>query len=135
MSDKSFLDTNIILYSYSKTEPKKQKIARGVALLGETFISTQVLSESANVLRKKFKLNWSDISNTLHEISLNYKVLVNNMESINLACKIAGKYQFSIYDSLIIAAALESNCQVLYSEDMHHGQLIENKLTIINPFV
>jgi predicted nucleic acid-binding protein len=44
------------------------------------------------------------------------------------------RYRFSFYDSLIIATALEASCTTLYSEDMQHGQLIENKLLIINPF-
>ena len=47
---------------------------------------------------------------------------------------IRSKYQYSYYDSLIIATALESKCNILYSEDMHHGQIIENSLKIINPF-
>jgi predicted nucleic acid-binding protein len=51
------------------------------------------------------------------------------------ACQIAEKYHFSFYDSLIIAASLECDCNILYSEDMHHGQIIENKLKIVNPFL
>jgi predicted nucleic acid-binding protein len=44
------------------------------------------------------------------------------------------KYGFSNWDSLILAAALEHSCTCLYSEDLHHGQIIEGCLTIINPF-
>jgi hypothetical protein len=50
------------------------------------------------------------------------------------ACQIAEKYQFSFYDSLIIASALKCDCYTLYSEDLQHGQIIEDKLKIINPF-
>ena len=49
--------------------------------------------------------------------------------------KIAEKYRYSYYDSVIIAAALESSCTLLYSEDMQHQQIIEGKLQIINPFL
>ncbi|MBS1524234.1 MAG: hypothetical protein JST19_01215 [Bacteroidetes bacterium] len=59
----------------------------------------------------------------------------NNELSISEACKIAEKYGYSFYDSLIISAALSSNCGILYSEDMTHNHLIEKKLRIINPFV
>jgi len=44
------------------------------------------------------------------------------------------RYKFSYYDCLILASALESGCEVLFSEDMHDGQIIENKLKIVNPF-
>ena len=51
------------------------------------------------------------------------------------ALKIASKYKYSFPDSLIIATAIEYNCNVLFSEDMHHNQIIENTLKIINPFL
>lgn len=54
--------------------------------------------------------------------------------TIKRACQIADRYRFSFYDSLIISAALESNCTVLYSEDLHDGQVIEGTLTVKSPF-
>jgi len=51
-----------------------------------------------------------------------------------LACDIAKRYSYSYYDSLIISAALEANCDTLYSEDMQNGQIIEKVLRIVNPF-
>ena len=59
---------------------------------------------------------------------------MNKEDTLLRACQIAGRYGFSLYDSLIIAAALESNCKVLYSEDLQNGQVIEGALTIKNPF-
>ena len=50
------------------------------------------------------------------------------------ALDVGGRYGFSHYDSLIIAAALEAGCATLYSEDLQHGQIIDQSLTIINPF-
>lgn len=55
-------------------------------------------------------------------------------EAILLSFKITKQYKYSIWDSLIIASALESNCSVLYTEDMQDGQIIDGKLTIVNPF-
>lgn len=59
---------------------------------------------------------------------------VINTDTIHIALEIAGKYGFSWYDSLIVAAALKAECDILYSEDMHHSQVIEGKLSVINPF-
>ncbi|MBC8485458.1 MAG: hypothetical protein H8D45_05400 [Bacteroidetes bacterium] len=51
-----------------------------------------------------------------------------------LCWKLKEKYHYSVYDSLILASAIEADCTILFSEDLHHNQLIENKLRIINPF-
>lgn len=135
MSDKVFLDTNILIYCYSSSDIIKQSKAQGVANLPNVFISTQVMKEFTNVLYKKFKLDWQAIRNALDELGGNFNVHTNTSSSIKRACQIADRYGFSFFDSLIIVAALEADCVTLYSEDMHDGQLIENKLTIKNPLV
>ncbi len=135
MNGKIFFDTNVILYSYSdKPEPKKE-IAQGCILNSEGIISTQVMQEMCNVLIKKLKHDDSSVSKTLGELNQNFFVFINNIETINKALKIHFKYKYSYYDSLIIASALQNECSVLYSEDLHHNQKIENTLTIINPFI
>jgi len=63
-----------------------------------------------------------------------FNVAILNVETVINALKIKQKYQYSYYDSLIISTALQNDCNILYSEDMHNHHLIENKLTIINPF-
>ena len=68
------------------------------------------------------------------EIRANFEIITVQIETIELALKIAEKYRYSYYDSVIIAAALESSCTLLYSEDMQHLQVIEEQLQIINPF-
>jgi predicted nucleic acid-binding protein len=72
--------------------------------------------------------------NLVSEVNSGFNVYLNKPATIEKACQIADKYQFSFYDSLIIAAALSCNCKKLFSEDMQDGQVIENTLTIINPF-
>ncbi len=135
MKDKAFLDTNILIYCYTKTELEKQIKARQVANLSNTVISTQVLKELTNILRKKFNIEWPIIHSVLTEVEGNFEIYENNANSIRRACEIADKYQFSFYDSLIIAAALYSNCKILFSEDLQNGQLIERVLMIKNPFL
>ncbi|HET7119336.1 MAG TPA: PIN domain-containing protein [Hanamia sp.] len=135
MNDKIFFDTNVILYSYSdKPEPKKE-IAKTIILNSDGIISTQVMQEMCNVLIKKLKQDNSSVSKTLAELNNNFFVFINNIKTINKALEVHFKYQFSYYDSLIIASALENKCSVLYSEDLQHSQKIESSLTIINPFI
>lgn len=82
------------------------------------FISTQVLTELFNILKKKFKLDWKAIEETVTEVSSDFNASINKPVTIERACKIAEKFQYSFYDSRIIAAALSANCKILYSEDM-----------------
>lgn len=128
MNDNVFLDTNILVYSYSISEKDKQFIARKLIAESDSYISTQVLTELANTLIRKFKLSFDITLEAIHECSANNHVFTNNPQTIKKAIKIAEKYGFSFYDSLIISAALESGCKLLYSEDMHHGQIIEKSL-------
>ena len=133
MNDKIFLDTNILIYCYSSSNPNKQIKARAVASLPNTVISTQVLKEFTNVLYKKLKLDWQDIRKELEELEESFIIHTNTATSIKNACNIADRYGFSFFDSLIISAALETGCNILYSEDMQDGQVIEKTLTIKNP--
>lgn len=135
MKDKIFLDTNILIYCYTTSEPDKQSKAQSLANLPQVMISTQVLKEFTNTLRKKFKLEWPAILAALEEVETNFQIFYNTLTSIKRACTIADRYGFSFYDSLIIVAALESGCSILYSEDLQHGQIIENTLMVRNPFL
>jgi predicted nucleic acid-binding protein len=133
MNDNCFIDTNILVYCYTDDEPEKQRKALDIANRPNTFISTQVLTEFSNTLNKKFKLEWQTVENVISEVSSGFNVYLNKPSTIEQACRIAGKYKYSFYDSLIIAAALSCNCKTLYSEDMQDKQKIENMLTIVNP--
>ncbi|WP_409015105.1 PIN domain-containing protein [Dyadobacter sp. CY345] len=134
MKDRFFLDTNILIYSYSNSELEKQLIARRIITENLTVISTQVLQELCNVVTRKFKFSYEQAEQCIRECSLNNKVYINSDNTILGACRIANVYGFSFYDSIIISAAIESECSILFSEDLHHGQNIENVLTILNPF-
>lgn len=134
MNGNRFIDTNILVYCYTVDEPIKQQKALDIVNNQDTFISTQVLTEFSNTLKKKFKLDWQKIMNIISEVNTNFNVFLNKPSTIEQACQIADKYQYSFYDSLIISAALSCNCKTLYSEDMQDGQVIENRITIVNPF-
>ena len=95
MSDKVFFDTNILVYSYSLTEPEKQKISRKLIVERISYISTQVLQELVNTLTKKFGKTWEEAKSTVIESSKNSIVFTNNENTIIDACFIAGKYKYS----------------------------------------
>jgi predicted nucleic acid-binding protein len=134
--NKVFIDSNIIIYGYSNSEEEKRQIARKMIENNHTVISTQVLQEVSNTLTRKYKLDYSSVKETLREcIHANNEVHTNRPQTVFKACDIAKQYQFSFYDSLIIAAALESDCEILYSEDLQNNQIIDGVLTIIDPFI
>ncbi|HEV7378565.1 MAG TPA: PIN domain-containing protein [Dyadobacter sp.] len=134
MSDKAcFLDTNIILYCYAQDEPFKQTLALKVASNRDTFISTQVIQETCNILRKKVKLSWEDLNLVVYEIVSNNHLIEVKLSTIKNALKIAERFKLQWFDSVIIASALEANCSTLYSEDLQDGFRIDD-LVIQNPF-
>jgi predicted nucleic acid-binding protein len=135
MNDNCFINTNILIYCYTIDEPEKHKKAVEATQSPNSFISTQVLTEFSNTLKKKFGYEWSKIELSLNEVSSGFNVYINKPATIEQACRIANKYKFSFYDSLIIAAALSCNCTILFSEDMCHDQIIDNRLKITNPFL
>jgi len=134
MNDKRFFDTNIVVYLYSQDEPDKQSIAKTLVKNNLPIISPQVLGELANVLRRKFQLDYTDIVAAINQITAVSQVATITSDNIISALHLANKYQYSLYDSLIIAVALAENCTILYTEDLQHGQVIESSLTIQNPF-
>ena len=134
MTDKTFIDTNILVYLSTKDKLKKDKAIKFVYKLSNAVISTQVLAEFSNVALRKKILASDKLIEYIKQFSVSFEVTIITEKTIISAIKIKEKYEFSLWDSMIIVSALESNCKILYSEDMQHSQIIEGKLTIINPF-
>jgi predicted nucleic acid-binding protein len=87
-----------------------------------------------NVLKRKFSLEYSQIQNTVRELSEQFEIALVSVNTIEIALNLAERYRYSYFDSLILASACETGCQILYSEDLQDGQQIDNQLTIVNPF-
>lgn len=139
-SGKVFLDSNICLYLFDQ-DNIKASIAEAL-FTNDAIVSTQVLAETANVLLKKFKFSREDAANTVRFISKRLIVKAVTPAVIDTALGIFSRYGFSLYDSIILAAALDADCTILYSEDLQHQQVIDHpdstlnrKLTVINPFL
>lgn len=130
---KPFLDSNVLIYLYSADEPDKRRVA--VSLCSSpAVISTQVLNEVANVLTLKFKLVPDDVLGKIDEISDRTELSIVGLSAIRKALQIKQAYRYSYFDSLMLASALENQCDILYSEDFQDGQMIEDRLRIANPF-
>ncbi len=132
MPAKIFIDTNIVIYALGSQSEKTERAA--TLFVDQPTISTQVLSEAANVALKKLAMPITDVRKLLIALESLCNVETITSTCVNLALDIAEKYGFSWYDSLIAASAILANCDKLYTEDLQHGQLIDNKLTIINPY-
>lgn len=134
MSAKTFLDTNIVVYLYSGDEPEKRAAALALIEQNNSIVSTQVLSELANTLSRKFGLSYDVVAQAIAEVRDACTVVPVMPDTIAQALDLAKKYRYSYYDSLILAAALSAGCVTLATEDMQYGQIIESDLTIRNPF-
>ena len=132
MSD-SFIDTNIVIYSISQDEMKQNVSIELPAKHPAS--SVQVLSETANVMRKKLGFDVSSVKSVVERIVNECTMIQSlNISTLQDGLDLSDRYGFSHFDSLIIASALEADCTELYSEDMHHGLVVNQRLTIINPF-
>lgn len=135
MLDKVFIDTNILIYGYSSDNLEKSKRIEEIRKsIPKIIISTQVINEFVNVLYRKRKVSYLKIHSTLKKLYKHVEIVEIDLNTIHKAIKLAYRYRYSYFDSLMIASALENECPILYSEDMHNSHKIENKLTIVNPF-
>ena len=137
MNDKVFIDTNLWIYLYAKDPPKKsQKIEELIIEHSQEIqISTQTLGELFHVLIRKKFTSQSEAAAIILEIVNDFTILDIDTTKVLQAVQINSRYGYSYWDSLIIATAFLSDCSILYSEDMQHNQLIEDKTRILNPFV
>ncbi|MBI4921709.1 MAG: PIN domain-containing protein [Devosia nanyangense] len=129
----NFIDTNVIVY-FGGAEAGKFARAASVVNLGG-IISVQVLNEFANVTRNKNRRSWAEIEESVALVRSLLDVRPLTVLTHEAALRLAQRYNFHLYDALIVASALEAGCDTLYSEDMHHGLLVEHRLTIVNPFL
>ena len=138
-SARYFLDTNVLVYTFDEREPRKR--ARALELLeaalgGAGIISYQVVQEFLNVATRRFArpLGVSEAVVYLDQVLLPLCEVPSSAALFRAAIAVSDRYRFSFYDSLIVAAAQSARCRILYSEDLQHGQLLD-ELEIVNPFL
>ena len=132
--NKFALDTNILIYSHDNSGGDKQNTARDL-IVRSPVVSTQVVSEYISVLKRVFKMPKSVIMKACLP-NLRYCIFhAVDIETLQTAEHLIECYDFQIFDAIIVASALESGCNILYSEDMQHEMKVDKKLSIINPFL
>lgn len=132
MNGKAFFDTNVLVYAI--IEEDSRKVRSRELLEAGGVISVQVLNEFVSIARRKARVSRNDVRSALQWI----RILCADPVPVTLelhedALRIAERYEYQIYDSLIIAAALGVKCDLLYSEDLQDGQIIDGRLRIENP--
>jgi predicted nucleic acid-binding protein len=128
-----FLDTNVLIYAVAKDDPRSE-IAEALLSAGGV-VSVQVFNEFAAAARRKLGMSWDDITEVLDAIRvLCPSPLAVTIEMHDAAVKIARTYGLHMYDALVVAAALAADCETLYTEDLQDGQVIEDQMTIRDPF-
>jgi len=129
----AFFDTSVLLYLLAKDAAKADRVEELLAARGT--ISVQVLNEFAAVSLRKLRMPLPEVKEILDTVRVVCDVVPVTVETHDRAMAIVARYGFSLYDSLLIAAALIAGSRRLYSEDLQHGQLIDRQLRVVNPFV
>lgn len=126
-----FADTNVVLYLLDdgpKADRAEEIIGQGPR------ISVQVLNEALVNCRRKAGLDWDETGAFLAGVQSLCTVEDLTVQTHQVGRALAERYQFSVYDAMIVAAALIAGCTTLWSEDMQDGLLVEDQLRIVNPF-
>ena len=129
----AFFDSNILVYAFAEDDVRTP-IVRDLLAAGGV-ISVQSLNEFTNVVRRKMQFTWPEVAEAIQSIETFLPtVLPLTVDTHRLGRAISERYRLSVYDGQIVAAALIADCDLLYSEDMHDGLVIDGRLRIENPF-
>ena len=127
----AFLDTNVLVYLLSGDRAKAERAEKLVSANG--VVSVQVLNEFVAVARRKAKLDWTEVRAVLAAVRANCPVVDLTAQVHDHALTIAETTNLNIYDATIVAAAATHGCNLVYSEDLNHGQTVAG-VRITNPF-
>ncbi|MFA7239354.1 MAG: PIN domain-containing protein [Sulfuricellaceae bacterium] len=132
MTDKVFVDSNVVIYGLNATLPQ-YRIATEL-LLQRPVISVQVVNETINVQVRKLGRPLAAAQEVAIFLMESCEVISLEPRDVHLAIELTRRYSLSHWDALIVATALHAGCGILYSEDMHHGLWVTPTLQILNPF-
>lgn len=137
--DKYFLDTNVFIYSFDKQQKKKHNLAieliQNALKTQRGIISTQVIQEFLNVVFRKFEktMTAQESEKYFKRVLIPLCEFFPSFQYYQQAIEIKKSYGYSFYDALILTAAIQTSCKILYSEDFQNGQSVEG-VRVINPF-
>jgi predicted nucleic acid-binding protein len=127
-----FLDSNVLLYLFSADAAKADRAETLLEAGGH--VNVQVLNEITNVARRKMAMPWPEVDDALAVIRSLCTAEPLTLDVHDRGRAVAQRHGLSVWDSMIVAAALVAGCDILYSEDMHDGLRIDGQLRIVNPF-
>lgn len=128
------VDTNVLVYLHDLSAPDKRAIASGL-LADNPRIPSQVISEYLNICRRILHLTKDQLLQQTSELLVDCEFITVSADTLAHASDLVLKYQFQLFDAVIVAASIEGKCDVLYSEDMQHKLVVDKTITIINPFL
>ncbi len=128
------VDTNIVVYLQDTLNLPKREVAVDI-LFQKPKIPSQVISEYLNVTRKLLPLTKESLLAQTARLFQHCEIMNTTTSTLQLASELVKTYRFQLFDAVIVAASLEGKCDVLYSEDMQDGLMVNNALTIVNPFL
>jgi predicted nucleic acid-binding protein len=140
MNVRSFLDTNVVVYAFGQAFPEKARVAQQLITDGAadklTVISNQVVQEFINVALRGFRIaiTRSDLESFVVKALFPMMAISSSPTLMIQALRLQAAHQLAWYDSLIVAAAMQAGCKVLYSEDLQHGRRFGD-LVVENPFL
>lgn len=136
MKGKLFIDSNVLVYLFSHSEPEKQttcaRLIEHFNASNQLVWSTQVIQEFYQTMTKKFGKDPLKVKEAL-SLFQNFELFTNDRAAIENAIDIQVLYRFSFWDSLILSAAQMSKCNYLISEDLQSGQQVKS-IKVISPF-
>jgi predicted nucleic acid-binding protein len=127
------VDTNILIY-LEGNDTHKRRIAEEL-LLDNPVISSQVISEFINVTRRLRNISKTQLIIEVANLFCYCPIMPISHSILQRATQLIARYDFQVFDSIIVASAVESGCKILYSEDMHRNLIVDGQLTIVNPFI
>ena len=129
----AFVDTNVVVYAFGQDAAK---VERAESILGEQpTISVQVINEFLSVCRVKLGFDLATRHRLASELLAGCNVVALDSRVVEKAMEIESQSGISYWDALIVAAAILSGCETLYSEDFQHLRVFDGVLTVVNPFV
>jgi len=128
------LDTNIVIYGHGFDGDAKMDVA--IRLLYEKpVISAQVISEYLNVMKRISKKDKRELMEMCAEWLETCRIQPVTHSTVYRARHLIGRYDFQMFDGIIVASALEAGCDILYSADMQDGLIVDGTLKIANPYI
>lgn len=135
MNESAFIDSNVWIYLLvAGQDPQKRITARALIEGKRFFISTQVIGEVCVSLLRKGAMAEHEVRGSISSFYRNHSVMTIDQQTLLSASDLRIRHSLSFWDSLIVASALQSGAQILYSEDMQHGLVVDGRLRIVNPF-